>query len=331
MMRTIITLGVCVIYNFLVALTIAERANSFETPTKENLPVIIGKNEAKSELSPSYGASRNNPESTMEYEFHQQQRLHDKRATDLQSLPSALETLPPEVVQQHLRDRRQPWYVDEPGYILLRRPLLQQSSSSAFSFIPQRGRKSGPLSSDAASPALAKRELSIKQMLEGGDYFVPNRGKKRFSNGISKKVKFDEILGSDELFIPNRGKKELLDLLVPSSSQFSGRLINDFRQPLIVGSNSKKNILNAIQTGGHKDISTGEELFYPTRGKKNILDNLAQSQETFFSSRGKRNPTIWNLLSEEKNPWDFLDTGGDYENYESDNFYDRFQSNKLLL
>lgn len=173
---------------------------------------------------------------------------------------------------------------------------------------------------------MEKRELSIKQMLEGNDYFVPNRGKKRLGNGISKKIKFDDILGSDELFIPNRGKKELIDFTSPSfgSGSFSASRMLNGLQPLF----SKKNVLNAIQNVGSKEVENDEELFYPTRGKKNILENLAQSQDTFFSSRGKRNPVIWSMLNEELSPWEYLTV--DDSSYDADSALDRYQTNKII-
>lgn len=224
--------------------------------------------------------------------------------------------------QQHLRGRRLPFYVDEPRYVVIGRPSLFQSNGG-FSFIPQRGRKSDPPQpSSISATALEKRELSIQQMLQGSDYFVPNRGKKRLSSGISKKIKFDDILGSDELFIPNRGKKELFDLF-PAMTR--GRMLNDF-QPYL----SKKNVLNTIQNVGSKESDSGGELFYPTRGKKNILENLAQSQDTFFSSRGKRNPL---LLAEDEglSPWEYLAGADDDSSYDADlPPLDSYQSNKII-
>lgn len=169
-------------------------------------------------------------------------------------------------------------------------------------------------------------------MLEGGDYFVPNRGKKATGVGISKKVKFDDILGSDELFIPNRGKKELFELLGGG-----GRAINEL-QPYYY---NKKNVLTAIQNVGGKNDGTAEELFYPTRGKKaNVLDNLAQNADTFFSSRGKRIPVAWNLLNQNANgndddPWEYLTaaaaaTADDSSSYDADFALDRYQTNKII-
>ncbi|XP_058449240.1 uncharacterized protein LOC131429204 [Malaya genurostris] len=231
---------------------------------------------------------------------------HEKREAVTQ--PSTIESLQADL-QQHLRDRK--FYVGEPRYIFLRQP---ESDDDDIAFIPQRGRKS-----DQAA-LLEKRDLSIRQMLAGGDYFVPNRGKKQNGNGITKKIKFDDILGPDD-FIPNRGKKEYYNPFVSAFGQ--GRAFNDLPASIL----SKKNVLTTIQNVSSKE-GNREELFYPTRGKKNILDNLSSNQDTFFSSRGRRNPIIWSILSEELDPWDYGINDGDANDAAS--ILDRYQINKII-
>ncbi|XP_062540194.1 uncharacterized protein LOC134208142 [Armigeres subalbatus] len=298
-MKPIISLGVCVLSS-LVALFAVE-AFPFETPRDKHSaapknyqdtvkPVGTKSAEQVPEYVPSDLAGANE---------HQ----HEKRET--LTHPNAVESLQLDMQPQHIRiPPRLPFYVEEPNYVVVRRP-----STAGIAFIPQRGRKSDPTSNTAT--ALKKRELSIRQMLDGRDYFVPNRGKKRVGNGISKKIKFDDILNSDELFIPNRGKKELLDLFPAVGS---GKIVNEF-QPVF----SKKNVMNAIQNIGSADVDSGEELFYPTRGKKNILENLAQNQDTFFSSRGRRNPVAWSLLNDNGlGPWEYVVAADDCSSSEAD-------------
>ncbi|KAL1400679.1 hypothetical protein pipiens_007237 [Culex pipiens pipiens] len=316
------SLGMCVLCCLVVALIVEALEFDQQQSAKHSRP-------------PATSATVKNDPKMLEYvpegipADNEHHRQHDKR--DAMPRRPSLEDL---LAQQwpeppNLRGRRLPLYAEEPRFILLRQPTQQQQhhSSPSFSFIPQRGRKSDPLLS-----TLAKRELSIKQMLEGGDYFVPNRGKKATGVGISKKVKFDDILGSDELFIPNRGKKELFELLGGG-----GRAINEL-QPYYY---NKKNVLTAIQNVGGKNDGTAEELFYPTRGKKaNVLDNLAQNADTFFSSRGKRIPVAWNLLNQNANgndddPWEYLTaaaaaTADDSSSYDADFALDRYQTNKII-
>nr|XP_019545186.2 uncharacterized protein LOC109415713 [Aedes albopictus] len=349
-MKTSKSVGICVLCG-LVALIAAE-AFGYETTRDKHSTSSSGvtvadgsaaKNEQNSvKPAADYGSSAYSVEHVLEYVPGDRaqvngQHQHEKRDILTHPSSSGLDLTQLDT-HQHLRGRRLPFYVEEPRFVLLGRPASSSlyQSIGGFSFIPQRGRKSDPPSpASNAATALEKRELSIKQMLEGSDYFVPNRGKKRVGNGIAKKIKFDDILGSDEPFIPNRGKKELFDLFPAIAG---GRSLNEF-QPFF----SKKNVLNAIQNVGSKDApDSGGELFYPTRGKKNVLENLAQSQDTFFSSRGKRNPIVWSMLSEDgPSPWEYLEgvddgssssgsSGYDADSPSSLPLLDRYQSNKII-
>ncbi|XP_055618271.1 uncharacterized protein LOC129763333 [Toxorhynchites rutilus septentrionalis] len=317
-MKASISLGVCVLCCLVALIAAGPGVVAFEYEQNDKHPTTT-KNKPNSAKSANYGTDENNLEPVLEYVPNEQpMNGHQYEKRETVTHPTTMEVLQPDL-QQHLRDRRLPLYIDEPKYIVLRRPTDFLQSSPGFSFIPQRGRKS-----DSAA-LLRKRELSIKQMLDGGDYFFPNRGKKWVGNGITKKVKFDDILGSDELFIPNRGKKELLDLYPPPPTLLNGRrLLNDL-QPFF----SKKNVLGAIQKVGSKDQNEGDELFFPTRGKKNILDSLAQNQDVFFSSRGKRNPIIWSMLTEpEANSWEYL--LNENSSYDGNLLLDRYRNNKAI-
>ncbi|XP_055525017.1 uncharacterized protein LOC129718344 [Wyeomyia smithii] len=266
---------------------------SFEPPaavTESYEPYLV--------TSANYGlvSSKFQPSSQYTSSDHQ----HEKR--DAVSHRTRQEALPTDP-QAYLRDQLLP-------FLLLRQPFMV--SDSGLSLIPQRDRKA------------EKRELSIQQMLEGGDYFVPNRGRKRSGNGISKKIKFDDILGPDD-FIPNRGKKEFFKL-ISSPVPVSGQSINELQSFF-----TKKNVLSTIKNVSSKE-GEGEELFFPTRGKKgsgSILDNLARGQDTFFSSRGRRNPIVWSLLNEEPDPWEyaFITEGTDDS---GDLTINRYQTNKII-
>uniref|UniRef100_A0A182IVC4 Uncharacterized protein n=1 Tax=Anopheles atroparvus TaxID=41427 RepID=A0A182IVC4_ANOAO len=143
------------------------------------------------------------------------------------------------------------------------------SLSSRLVFVPSRGRRYGGF-----GVPTEKRQLTIEQMLEKGDYFVPNRGKKAPTASSSelmiKKGKFDVLLGGpgspDEYFFPNRGKKEYFLAYDPIGSvrQSGGR--------------------DAFSSFEGKLAGAGEN-----RLRRNLLENLANDhKDTFFSSRGKR-------------------------------------------
>uniref|UniRef100_A0A182PQ79 Uncharacterized protein n=1 Tax=Anopheles epiroticus TaxID=199890 RepID=A0A182PQ79_9DIPT len=133
-------------------------------------------------------------------------------------------------------------------------------------FMPARGRRfrSYELPTE-------KRQITIEQMLEKGDYFVPNRGKKAPNNGeLIKKGKFDVLLGgtSDEYFFPNRGKKQYL-----------------------LAYDRKGATLPLEDTLTHYAVPSLQQLPRPlmNRWRRNLLENLAnEHKDTFFSSRGKR-------------------------------------------
>ncbi|KFB42691.1 AGAP005277-PA-like protein [Anopheles sinensis] len=144
------------------------------------------------------------------------------------------------------------------------------SLPSRLVFMPSRGRRYGGFSIPTE-----KRQLTIEQMLEKGDYFVPNRGKKSPTAGSSggnelmiKKGKFDVLLGSgapDEYFFPNRGKKEYFVAYEPLAASVSG--------------------------GKFASAGFAGEVRHPSesRLRRNLLENLAnEHKDTFFSSRGKR-------------------------------------------
>ncbi|XP_052895126.1 uncharacterized protein LOC128302357 [Anopheles moucheti] len=150
-----------------------------------------------------------------------------------------------------------------------------RSLPSPLVFMPARGRRFGGFEIPTE-----KRQITIEQMLEKGDYFVPNRGKKAPTptGELIKKGTFDVLLGGspDEYFFPNRGKKQYwltYDFpngrsVVPAraGSPFDGKLssytipnVQQLQQPLA------------------------------SRLRRNLLENLAnEHKDTFFSSRGKR-------------------------------------------
>uniref|UniRef100_A0A182QNG9 Uncharacterized protein n=1 Tax=Anopheles farauti TaxID=69004 RepID=A0A182QNG9_9DIPT len=146
---------------------------------------------------------------------------------------------------------------------------------SPLVFMPSRGRRFG----DIEAP-IEKRQITIEQMLEKGDYFVPNRGKKTPTTGdLIKKGKFDELLSgtADEYFFPNRGKKQYL--LSYDSGSNVRPLLN--RGPLPF---ERKFAVHAMP-------GSVQQLQHPveSRLRRNLLENLAnEHKDTFFSSRGKR-------------------------------------------
>uniref|UniRef100_A0A182M2B4 Uncharacterized protein n=1 Tax=Anopheles culicifacies TaxID=139723 RepID=A0A182M2B4_9DIPT len=138
---------------------------------------------------------------------------------------------------------------------------------SPLVFMPARGRRFGSFEIPTE-----KRQITIEQMLEKGDYFVPNRGKKAPTTGeLIKKGKFDVLLGSspEEYFFPNRGKKQYwltYDSTNHPTTPYDGKLTS-FPLP------------------------SAQQLQQPlaSRLRRNLLENLAnEHKDTFFSSRGKR-------------------------------------------
>ncbi|XP_058811638.1 uncharacterized protein LOC131676555 [Topomyia yanbarensis] len=300
-MKAFISLVICVLFYFVVVFF----AEVFGSETNDKYSVVTEPYDPILVKSANYAVKPTSKYVPNGVEMNEHQ--HEKRET--MTHPSTLETL-----HSDLRGRKFPVYFEEPRYIFLRQPESLPQTEDGLSFIPQRGRKS------ESEALLEKRELSIRQMLEGGDYFVPNRGKKQNGNGITKKIKFDDILGPDD-FIPNRGKKELADFFVSSLGRRHS--INDL-QPFF----AKKSVLTTIQNDSNKERG-GSVLFYPTRGKKSILDSLSQNQDTFFSSRGKRNPIIWSILNDEElDPWDYgMTVDGSYDTVSA---LDRYQTNKII-
>uniref|UniRef100_A0A182N8Z2 Uncharacterized protein n=1 Tax=Anopheles dirus TaxID=7168 RepID=A0A182N8Z2_9DIPT len=142
-------------------------------------------------------------------------------------------------------------------------------------FMPPRSRRFGGIEIPTE-----KRQITIEQMLEKGDYFVPNRGKKTPTTGeLIKKGKFDELLGSaaDEYFFPNRGKKQYL-LTYDISSNVSPLLS---RSP----ASFERKLASFAMPGGVQQLQHPVE----SRLRRNLLENLAnEHKDTFFSSRGKR-------------------------------------------
>ncbi|XP_049544559.1 uncharacterized protein LOC125956574 [Anopheles darlingi] len=144
-------------------------------------------------------------------------------------------------------------------------------------FMPARGRRFG---------GADKRQITIEQMLEKGDYFVPNRGKKATSSGgggddaaALKKTKFDVLLGTDEYFFPNRGKKEYL------LRYSNGRFRPLRRTPLSENGSPVMGGIGGAPIGSHP---------LENRLRRNLLENLAnEHKDTFFSSRGKRIPEAY--------------------------------------
>ncbi|XP_035784279.1 uncharacterized protein LOC118462578 [Anopheles albimanus] len=144
-------------------------------------------------------------------------------------------------------------------------------------FVPARGRRYG---------GTDKRQITIEQMLEKGDYFVPNRGKKASSSSggagdeaALKKTKFDVLLGTDEYFFPNRGKKEYV--LRYASGRF---------RPLRRTASTEN---GATAMGGIGGTTIGSHPL-ESRLRRNLLENLVnEHKDTFFSSRGKRIPEAY--------------------------------------
>ncbi|XP_053666879.1 uncharacterized protein LOC128715983 [Anopheles marshallii] len=147
-----------------------------------------------------------------------------------------------------------------------------RSLPSPLVFMPARGRRFGGFEIPAE-----KRQITIEQMLEKGDYFVPNRGKKAPTptGEAIKKGTFDVLLGGspDEYFFPNRGKKQYW-LTYDSSPGRSvpARAVTPFDGQL----NTVPNLQQLQQP-------------LASRWRRNLLENLAnEHKDTFFSSRGKR-------------------------------------------
>uniref|UniRef100_A0A182WK61 Uncharacterized protein n=1 Tax=Anopheles minimus TaxID=112268 RepID=A0A182WK61_9DIPT len=183
------------------------------------------------------------------------ERVRKTRETYQSSRPasSSDESLSTSTTATQIRRRRM-----EPKIRNLPSPLV---------FMPARGRRFGSFEIPTE-----KRQITIEQMLEKGDYFVPNRGKKAPTTGeLIKKGKFDVLLGSspDEYFFPNRGKKQYwltYDTANRAATPFDGKL-NSFPLPSV------------------------QQLQQPlaSRLRRNLLENLAnEHKDTFFSSRGKR-------------------------------------------
>ncbi|XP_049294524.1 uncharacterized protein LOC125769746 [Anopheles funestus] len=147
---------------------------------------------------------------------------------------------------------------------------------SPLVFMPARGRRFGGFEIPTE-----KRQITIEQMLEKGDYFVPNRGKKAPTptGELIKKGKFDVLLGGtpDEYFFPNRGKKQYwltYDSSVSNGRPMAARAVTPF--------DGKQNSYT---------LSNVQQLQQPlaSRLRRNLLENLAnEHKDTFFSSRGKR-------------------------------------------
>nr|XP_040220962.1 uncharacterized protein LOC120948562 [Anopheles coluzzii] len=149
---------------------------------------------------------------------------------------------------------------------------------SPLVFMPARGRRFGSFEIPAE-----KRQITIEQMLEKGDYFVPNRGKKAPTNGeLIKKGKFDVLLGGspDEYFFPNRGKKQYL-LAYDAGSNIRPLVSNTARGDTVPLDDKVSNFA----------VPSLQHLHQPlvNRLRRNLLENLAnEHKDTFFSSRGKR-------------------------------------------
>ncbi|XP_050095545.1 uncharacterized protein LOC126577727 [Anopheles aquasalis] len=163
--------------------------------------------------------------------------------------------------------------------------LHNQLALGPLVFMPARGRRYG---------GTDKRQITIEQMLEKGDYFVPNRGKKAASSSgggggggggggdevALKKNKFDVLLGTDEYFFPNRGKKEYL--LRYGSGRF---------RPLRRTTSSDNGAQAMGRIGGTTTIGSHP---LESRLRRNLLENLVnEHKDTFFSSRGKRLPQAY--------------------------------------
>uniref|UniRef100_A0A182SRN0 Uncharacterized protein n=1 Tax=Anopheles maculatus TaxID=74869 RepID=A0A182SRN0_9DIPT len=196
------------------------------------------------------------PKTTIENERHRQTRETYKFPRPAATSDESISTSP---TNSQIRRRRM-----EPKIRGLSSPLV---------FMPARGRRFGGFEIPAE-----KRQITIEQMLEKGDYFVPNRGKKAPTTGeLIKKGKFDVLLGGspDEYFFPNRGKKQywlaydsggnVRPMVARGPVSFDGQL-NSFTAP-----------------------SNAQQQPIASRLRRNLLENLAnEHKDTFFSSRGKR-------------------------------------------
>ncbi|XP_035911505.1 uncharacterized protein LOC118511931 [Anopheles stephensi] len=187
------------------------------------------------------------PKATIESERHRKTRETNKFPRPASTSDESLGASP---TANQIRRRRM-----EPNIRGLPSPLV---------FMPARGRRFGGFEIPAE-----KRQLTIEQMLEKGDYFVPNRGKKSPTTGeLIKKGKFDVLLGGspDEYFFPNRGKKQYW-------------LTYD----------SGGNVRPMVARGAGTVPSSAAQQPIASRLRRNLLENLAnEHKDTFFSSRGKR-------------------------------------------
>ncbi|XP_050075072.1 uncharacterized protein LOC126562568 [Anopheles maculipalpis] len=196
------------------------------------------------------------PKATIENERHRKTRETNKLPRPATTSDESFSTSP---TANQIRRRRM-----EPKIRGLPSPLV---------FMPARGRRFGGFEIPAE-----KRQITIEQMLEKGDYFVPNRGKKAPTTGeLIKKGKFDVLLGGapDEYFFPNRGKKQYW----LSYDRTGGNV-----RPLVARG-------AATFDGQLKSFTAPQQLQKPiaNRLRRNLLENLAnEHKDTFFSSRGKR-------------------------------------------